>query len=80
MKDFARYSQPNEVDTDPLGLFVCVEWSLVEGRQGVGWTDKQMHTGEVVLDLNVFCQIEYQTFYAEDNKEAGWHTCKVQMR
>jgi hypothetical protein len=36
MKDFARYSQPNEVDTDPLGLFVCVEWSLVEGRQGVG--------------------------------------------
>ena len=36
MKDFARYSQPNEVATDPLGLFVCVEWSLVEGGQGVG--------------------------------------------
>jgi hypothetical protein len=33
--------------------------------------DREMHTGEVVLDLNVIFQIEHQTFYAEDNKEVG---------
>jgi hypothetical protein len=40
---------------DPLGSFVCME--LVSRR---GWakhrmSDKQTHTGEFVLDLNVFC-------------------------
>ena len=34
-------------------------------------SDKQTHTGEFVLDLNVIFQIEHQTFYAEDNKEVG---------
>jgi hypothetical protein len=33
-----------------------------------------------VWNLSVIFQIEHQTFYAEDNKEVGWHTCKVQMR
>jgi hypothetical protein len=33
--------------------------------------DRKMHTGEVVLNLNVFFQIEHQTFYTEDNKEVG---------
>jgi hypothetical protein len=54
--------------------------SLVAGGQSIGWIDRQMHTGEVVLDLNVISQIEHQIFYTEDNKEVVWHTRKVQMR
>jgi hypothetical protein len=29
------------------------------------------HTGEFVWNLSVILQLEYQTFYAEDNKKVG---------
>jgi hypothetical protein len=59
------------IAADPLGPFVCVE-----RVSSLGWTkhrmnDKQTHTGEFVWNLNVICQIEHQTFYAEDNKVVG---------
>ena len=53
--------------------------SLVAGGQSVGWVTNR-RTQERSRNLNVIFQIEHQTFYAEDNKEVGWHTCKVQMR
>ena len=33
--------------------------------------DRQTQTQESVLDLNVICQIEHQTFYTEENREVG---------
>jgi hypothetical protein len=33
--------------------------------------DRQTQTRESVLDLNVICQIEHQTFYTEDDREVG---------
>ena len=31
--------------------------------------DRQTETRKSVLDLNVICQIEHQTFYTEENRE-----------
>jgi hypothetical protein len=55
----------------PSGPFVCVEQVSSRGWAKSRMSDKQMHTGEVMLNLNVICQIEHRTFYAEDNKEVG---------
>jgi hypothetical protein len=62
---------PKVSAADPLGPFVCVEWVSSRGWTKCRMRDKQMHTGEVVWNLNVICQIERRTFYAEDNKEVG---------
>ena len=45
-----------------------------------GWWQTDTHAGEFVWNLNVILQLEHQTFYAEDNKEVGWHIRKVQLR
>ena len=63
-------SSPQTV-ADSLGPCVCVERGL-STRVGKAWmSDKQTHTGEFVWNLSVICQIEHQTFYAEDNKVVG---------
>ena len=56
---------------DLLGPYVCVERGL-STRVGKAWMDdRQTHAGEFVWNLSVILQLEYQTFYAEDNKEVG---------
>jgi hypothetical protein len=53
---------------------------LSTGGQSVDEWQTDTHTGEFVWNLNVILQLEHQTFYAEDNKEVGWHIRKVQLR
>jgi hypothetical protein len=59
------------IAAEPLGPFVCMERVSSRGWAKRRMNERQMHTGEVVWNLNVFCQIEHQTFYTEDNKEVG---------
>ena len=54
--------------------------SLEVGWQSVDERQTDTHTGEFVWNLSVILQLEHQTFYAEDNKEVGWHIRKVQLR
>jgi hypothetical protein len=62
---------------DPLGPLSAWNESLVTGGQEVcgSW---QTDSTQGNVYLNVICQIELQTFYTEENREVGWHTCKVQ--
>jgi hypothetical protein len=54
--------------------------SLDTGGQSVDEWQTDTHAGEFVWNLNVMLQLEHQTFYAEDNKEVGWHIHRVQLR
>jgi hypothetical protein len=67
------------IAADPLGSCVCVERVSRWGGQSVDeWQTDAHRRDHVESECNF--QIEHQTFYAEDNKEVGWHIRKVQLR
>jgi hypothetical protein len=66
-----RHACLDTAAADPLGPFGCVERVSRRGWSKHQMSDKQTHTEEFVLDLNVIFQIKHQTFYAEDNKKVG---------
>ena len=68
-KDWEVWSGVRKYAADPLGPFGCVERVSRRGWSKHQMSDKQTHTEEFVLDLNVIFQIKHQTFYAEDNKK-----------
>ena len=69
MKDFGRYSQPNEVATDTLGL--CLRGMVSSRRWARGRMNWQTDAGEVVLDLYVICQIEHRLFMQKTIRKLG---------